>query len=319
MDFTREPIIETVITPKEGYKLVVRSSKASGQEEFFVDAVEVVSFGKSMFFRSQEKPKSFLVPTSDYEVLEVREARMVLKHVGVDRSIKIGGGKDTQRPTRESAMEKEQQPVPIPVTPTVSETPLATPADAPIPDESKTDGSRFDRKRDRRRHYRRRRGREEGKEGWTEGAEGEESGEESERTERVSLAPPREADVEGVPANPATMSTSLLSSLLPPPPNLISETIAKYRENDKFKDVFFPKEGQDEPSPLELEPFDGDSEEKSGEEDREEGVIESIREEISEDVEISHHSITEDADTAPLNEEPQQEESVQDHESSNSH
>ncbi len=94
MDFTREPIIETVVTPKEGCKLVVRSSKAGGQEEYFVDSVEVVSFGSSVFFRSQERPKAFMVPASDYEVLEVREARMVLKNVGLDRSIKIGGGRE---------------------------------------------------------------------------------------------------------------------------------------------------------------------------------------------------------------------------------
>ena len=77
MDFTREPIIETIITPKEGCKLVVRSSKSAGQEEYFVDALEVVSFGGQSFFRSLERPKAFLVPTSDDEVLEVREARMV--------------------------------------------------------------------------------------------------------------------------------------------------------------------------------------------------------------------------------------------------
>lgn len=93
MDFTREPVIETVITPREGCKLVVRSSKGSSQEEYFVDAVEVVSFGSAFFFRSLEKPKCFLLPVVDYEILEVREARMVLKHVGSDRSIKIGGGR----------------------------------------------------------------------------------------------------------------------------------------------------------------------------------------------------------------------------------
>jgi len=95
VNFTREPLIETVITPKEGYKLVVRSSKGGSQEEFFVDAVEVISFGKSTFFRSLEKPKCFLVPVSDYEILEVRESRMVLKTTGTDRGIKIGGGRET--------------------------------------------------------------------------------------------------------------------------------------------------------------------------------------------------------------------------------
>lgn len=49
MNFTREPIIETIITPKDGYKLVVRNSKGDSQEEYHVDAVEVVSFGHSFF------------------------------------------------------------------------------------------------------------------------------------------------------------------------------------------------------------------------------------------------------------------------------
>ena len=39
MDFTREPIIETIVTPREGHKLVVRNSKVQGMEEYFVDAV----------------------------------------------------------------------------------------------------------------------------------------------------------------------------------------------------------------------------------------------------------------------------------------
>ena len=55
MNYTREPIVETVITPKDGFKLIIRNSKGSKQEEYAVDAVEVVSFGQSMFFRSLEK------------------------------------------------------------------------------------------------------------------------------------------------------------------------------------------------------------------------------------------------------------------------
>jgi hypothetical protein len=95
VNFTREPLVETVITPRDGYKLVVRSSKGGGQEEFFVDAVEVITFGNSTFYRSLEKPKCFLVPVSDYEILEVRESRMVLKTTGTERGIKIGGGRET--------------------------------------------------------------------------------------------------------------------------------------------------------------------------------------------------------------------------------
>ncbi|NGX37653.1 MAG: hypothetical protein K1000chlam2_00811 [Chlamydiae bacterium] len=93
MNFTREPIIETIITPKEGHKLIVRNSKGSGQEEYVVDAIEVVSFGHSFFFRSLERPKSFLVPVSDYEVVEAKETRVVLKNASFERAIKIGGGR----------------------------------------------------------------------------------------------------------------------------------------------------------------------------------------------------------------------------------
>ena len=111
VNFTREPIIETIITPKDGYKLVVRNSKGGNQEEFSVDAVEVVSFGHSFFFRSLEKPRSFLVPASDYEVLEVKETRVVLKNVGPERAIKIGGGREApvrQQPREPILVEEER-------------------------------------------------------------------------------------------------------------------------------------------------------------------------------------------------------------------
>lgn len=102
MNYTREPIIETVITPKEGSTLVLRSTKRqSEQEDYFVDAVEIVSFGSAIFFRSFEKPKPFLLPVTDYEVIELRETKMVLKSASLDKSIKIGGGKDTSKTSKE--------------------------------------------------------------------------------------------------------------------------------------------------------------------------------------------------------------------------
>ena len=93
MDFTREPLVETVITPKEGFKLVIRASSGNSAEEYSVGAVEVVSFGNCFFFRSLEKPKAFLLPLTEYEVVESRETRTVLKKPQIDKSIKIGGGK----------------------------------------------------------------------------------------------------------------------------------------------------------------------------------------------------------------------------------
>ncbi len=95
MDFTREPLVETVITPKDGFKLVIRASSGNSDEEYSVGAVEVVAFGNCYFFRSLEKPKSFLLPMTEYEVVEARETRTVLKKPQIDKSIKIGGGKKT--------------------------------------------------------------------------------------------------------------------------------------------------------------------------------------------------------------------------------
>lgn len=119
MDFTREPVVESVVTPKEGCKLVVRSSKTAGAEEYFVDAVEIVRFGEAVFFRSMERPKSFLVPVSDYEVVEVRETRMILKTPSSEKgAIKIAGGRVGDRgesekemkKTSESRLEKKRRP-----------------------------------------------------------------------------------------------------------------------------------------------------------------------------------------------------------------
>jgi len=94
VNFTREPLILSVITPKEGSKLVIRKSSGADHEDFFVDSVEIVSFEGAIFFRSLERPKSFVLPASDYEVLEVKETKMVLKNVSLEKSIKIGGNKD---------------------------------------------------------------------------------------------------------------------------------------------------------------------------------------------------------------------------------
>ena len=91
VNFTREPIVETVITPKEGFKLTIRNSRGSDLEEFSVDAVEVISFGNSYFFRNREKPKAFILPLSEYEVLETRENADDIKKIHKSKkTIKIG-------------------------------------------------------------------------------------------------------------------------------------------------------------------------------------------------------------------------------------
>lgn len=232
MDFTREPVIETVVTPKEGCKLVIRNSKGSGQEEYFVDAVEIITFGQAIFFRSLERPKPFIVPASDYEVLEVREARIVLKNVGLERSIKIGGGRENNMRAPKEVEEKTEVQEPA--------------QNAAGSDQPRTDARpelRNDRKRDRRRQSKRRR------EVVDQSIEGEESqdADKGGAGEKVELAPPVLHEVlepTGHPNNGA-----LLASLLAPPP-LISETIGRYKE--KFKDAFYTKEEQE--SKLTLDP-----------------------------------------------------------------
>jgi len=219
VDFTREPIVETVITPKEGCKVVVRSSKNAGQEEFFVDAVEVVSFGNAVFYRSLEKPKSFMVPVSDYELLEVREARMVLKHVGNDRSIKIGGGKEPTH-KREHAERNDHEQTAV------------QPAQENAKEQPRTEAQRSDKKRDRRRNMRRRRG---GQGDNAEGGEGNQDSDNQDDSMHIDLPAPNREAGEG-PMN----VPPILSSLLPPPQKLISETIAQYKE--LFKGSFFLKD-----------------------------------------------------------------------------
>lgn len=235
MDYTREPVIETVITPKEGCKLVVRSSKTSAQEEFFVDAVEVVSFGSALFFRSTERPKSFLVPVTDYEILEVREARMILKQATDRSAIKIGGGKEANV----RSQERDREPLEKMITP-----PLVNSSGEEEGEESSRGG---DKKKDRKRSSRRRKGRGERED--VASKEITEIGEDGEIISSTSHADGEEPptakentiEQEKKPAD-IPLSPEVLASLLMPPPVLIADTIARYKENGLFKEAFYSKE-----------------------------------------------------------------------------
>lgn len=222
MNFTREPIIETVITPRDGSKLVVRNSKGNGQEDYHVDAVEVVSFGHSFFFRSVERPKSFLVPVGDYEILELRETRLALKNVSAERSIKIGGGRDAPpRPHRE----RESHP---PATP--SEEPVSSDAleenvqsEAAPQAESPRD-PRNDRKRDRRRRGRR---------------GGRDRGPQDNRSSEIpNAAEGSELIEEEAPLSEEAVvkPPSFISKLFPPPPTLIKETLGRYKTAEQLEE-----------------------------------------------------------------------------------
>jgi hypothetical protein len=215
VNFTREPIIETIISPRDGFKLLVRNSKGGGAEEYFVDALEVVSFGHAFFFRSLERPKSFMVPVSDYEVLEVKETRVALKNVSHERSIKIGGGREgpVRQHAREPAPEKE-----------IEAPEVAASSEAASAEGSAESPHRGDKRRDRRRHRRRRSSDDQE---WTDRKPSQSEQENEPEATRHDGA------VEGGGANEETkVSSSMFSSLFPPPPTLISETLSRYKDKE---------------------------------------------------------------------------------------
>ena len=221
MNFTREPIIETVITPRDGCKLVIRSSKGNGQEDYFVDAVEVVSFGHSFFFRSLERPKSFLVPMSDYEVLELKETRMVLKNASPERAIKIGGGRESAPRHREQPEERREDKREEASPEQTGVLPIA-------PGERKRDNKR-------------RRGRRSGRDRHELSHEARPKSDEPpvENREGTDMETPREE-----PAAP-----SFISKLFPPPPTLIKETLSRYKTSETVEQDIFVPPPQEEKAP----------------------------------------------------------------------
>jgi len=230
VDFTREPIIETVITPREGYRLVVRSSKGAGYEEHFVEALEVVSFGSSVFFRCVERPKPFIVPVADYEVLEVREPRMVLKTPS-EQGAKVQREKPKQEPQRAEAQAAPQAGQ--------EAAQAIQPQEPREPRGGEPKGERSDRRRDRRRGFRRRRG-----QGRDDQASQEPATIEEIVEERVEQVSEEQAGFE----TKLPSTTPMLSSILPPPTSLIRDDLQKYREKEEFKGAFYLPGEKDEMS-----------------------------------------------------------------------
>ncbi len=201
MNFTREPIIESILTPKEGCKLAVRNSKGVGQEEYFVDALEIVSFGSAYFFRSIERSKSFLLPATDFEVIEIKEARMALKHVSLEKNVKIGGGRDavfrSSKEEESSASSKEEKPA----------------------EEGKPEKKKEAKKRPKRRRSRGSRDKDQSGAGKKAAETESPEGSEAEKPEPVAEGAPKEE------AEPSDEKQALRSMLLVPPDTLISESL----------------------------------------------------------------------------------------------
>lgn len=292
MDFTREPIIETIITPREGYRLVVRSSKSVGQEEHFVDAVEVVSFGSASFFRSLERPKPFVVPIADYEVLEVREPRMVLKTGPVASSVKIAGGREGQpyKPPRERERERERE-VERKELPVASEPERLPVGEEPASTRLAQDG-RGEKRRDRRRGFRRRRGMRDDSlpEDQSSTQSGQQEGQSQEygdsdmgfsHSEEGSAREQGSFESTGEPTAEPLGQTTLFRSILPPPATLIRDDLQRLRDSEIYRGAFFLREeGSDDRD-------DDDSSLESVESDREQQGPQLVAENDNEKQEAS--------------------------------
>lgn len=227
MDFTREPIIETVISAREGCRILIRNSKTPGQEEFVVDALEIVNIGAACFFRNRERPKAFLVPATDYEVIEVRDTRLGLKAASFESTFKAGPKKLAVKEERvEPSVKQEEEP--------------------------SQPESRPPTKREKKKGGRRRRSEESAPQ----------EPEKKEVAEKVE--PPKKAkkEVEKVVDLPEEPSgeKSAPRSLVPPPTTLIRDEIERLRQDEQYKGAFYPQEeeeplqedGDDEPAVLSL-------------------------------------------------------------------
>jgi hypothetical protein len=208
VNFTRDPLIETVITPREGYKLLVRSTKNTTQEDYLVDALEVVSFGHSNFYRSQERPSAFLVPVADFEVLETREQRVQLKNTSSEQSIKIGGGRDAPPPPRPRENDERDNS-------TFSES-------RPAPERGQ--GGQGEQRGGRNRR-RRRRGRD--RDRGPDQHQPQQQQETSHHEPREHREP--EAPQNAAPEPVEAKAPSFISKLFPPPQTLIKETLNRYK------------------------------------------------------------------------------------------
>lgn len=153
MYFTREPVIETVITSREGYKLSVRNTKHLSQDPFIVEAVEVICLGSTSFFRNCDHSKPFVVPAGDYEIMEVRDAKINLKAVGLDRGVKIAGGREAL--LKLSPVISDKEPDPVEETEETLSVPVQASSHSVVKKEKKKDFSKNEKWKEKKKQSRR--------------------------------------------------------------------------------------------------------------------------------------------------------------------
>jgi hypothetical protein len=176
--------------------------------------------GSAELFRSQERPRAFLVPVSDYEVLELKETRMVLKTGTTDRAnIKISGGREAggregrEAGSREAREGREARPEPAPRDETLTE---SRPAERPF------------NKREKRRRGRRGRDRDRNYDQPQSSAQGE-GGREHPPEPAQDRQPPEDHLSPDASSPEAEKAPSFISKLFPPPPTLIKESLGRYK------------------------------------------------------------------------------------------
>lgn len=215
MHFTREPIIESVLSARDGYKLVLKNSKLSSTTDISAEVIEIVSFAGTLFYRSQDRSKNFLLPASDFEISEIKDARLVLKNISLEKSSKLQNIQK-EAVASESTFDEEEAKV--------DENQGQVEVEASTQAIASGQNNRLERRRERRRNRRRRHSEERQNDEKKEAGTLETNGQD-EVVEKVQLD--------------ETSSTNVapVLNLIPPPTTLISQTLARYKEKPQETEV----------------------------------------------------------------------------------
>jgi hypothetical protein len=207
--FTREPIIESILSARDGYKLVLKSSKTNSSAEISAEVVEIVSFAGSVFYRSQDRSKNFLLPAADYEINEVKDARLVLKNISLEKSNKLSN------PQKEQVVSDSESEAQEDLSHEMSEDQDQAQQTQSAPQAQSN--SRLERRRERRRNRRRR--------------HSEERSQEDKKDLSAELSQ-EQTDIASGEENQESIAPMPVPTLnlIPPPTTLISQTLARYKE-----------------------------------------------------------------------------------------
>ena len=215
------------MSARDGFKLVLKNSKMSVGSEVSAEVIEIVSFSGNVFYRSQDRSKNFLLPASDYEVQEVKDSRLVLKNITLEKSNKL------QNPPKESTSREIEDEL------VAEESGDIEAVSEPASTSASSGSSRLERRRERRRNRRRRQSEDKANQDKSHvvsaGAPEGESLEESVQSEVSD----EEIVTQAVPLP--------VIHLIPPPTTLISQTLARYKEKEPMTESENSQEVSSEP------------------------------------------------------------------------